>query len=96
MKVLLTAYCACAICCGRAGGLTACGTKPVPGVTLAAPRGVPFGRWVSIEVPGLGRIRRRVEDRTARRFEGRWDIFVPTHEEAERFGARWATVRNRK
>ena len=93
VKALLTAYCACAICCGRAGGLTAANTKPVPGVTLAAPRSVPFGMWVTVEAPGIGRIRRRVEDRTARRFDGRWDLFVATHEEAERFGKRWVTVR---
>lgn len=93
MKVLLTAYCACAVCCGRADGLTASSVKPVPGVTLAAPRSVPFGRWVTMDVPGIGRIRRRVEDRTARRFDGRWDLFVATHEEAERFGRRWVTLR---
>lgn len=93
MKAWITAYCACALCCGKAGGLTASGTKPVTGVTLAAPRGIPFGRWVSIELPGVGRIRRRVEDRTARRFDGRWDVFLSTHGEAQRFGKRWAEVR---
>lgn len=96
MKALITAYCACAICCGRAGGLTAWGTKPVPGVTVAAPRGVPFGGWVRIEVPGIGRLRRRVEDRTAKRWDGRWDVFMATHEEAQMFGIRIGNVKSEK
>lgn len=93
MKAWITAYCACVVCCGKAGGLTASGAKPVPGVTVAAPRGVPFGRWAVIEVPGLGRLRRRVEDRTAKRFDGRWDVFFATHEEAKRFGIQLGNVK---
>lgn len=93
MKAWITAYCACALCCGKAGGLTASGTKPIAGVTLAAPRGIPFGRWVVIDIPGVGRIRRRVEDRTAIRHDGKWDVYLSNHEDAQRFGKRLGNVR---
>ncbi len=88
-----TAYCVCAVCCGREGGLTASGTIPRVGVTVAAPRSVPFGTVVLVEVPGIGKLRRRVEDRTARRHDGVWDVLVASHAEAKRFGRRNVTVR---
>lgn len=92
MKAIVTAYCACVICCGKADGLTASGTIPRVGVTVAAPRSVPFGTMVTIDVPGIGRIRRRVEDRTARRYGHRWDVYVHRHTEAKEFGKRNCTI----
>lgn len=66
---------------------------PQVGITIAAPRSVPFGTWVTLEIDGK-KIRRKVQDRTARRFDKprakapRWDIFVRTHEEAKRHGVK--------
>jgi 3D (Asp-Asp-Asp) domain-containing protein len=56
--------------------------------TVAAPRSVPIGTVV--EIQGVGR--RVVADRTARRYNGRWDVYVSTHAQARRFGLRRATV----
>ena len=44
----LTAYCNCAQCCGTAGNLTASGTVPTAGRTVAM-AGVPFGTKLLIE-----------------------------------------------
>ena len=93
---VITAFCLCSECCGHEGGLTAWGTVPKVGVTVAAPRNVRFGTWVRIEIPGQPAIVRRVEDRTARRFDGRWDVLVKTHEEAKRFGIKTGTIKQTK
>jgi 3D (Asp-Asp-Asp) domain-containing protein len=58
-------------------------------VTVAGPRAIPFGTIVEIE--GVGR--RVIQDRTARRFDGRWDVFFASHEDAKRFGKRRLKVR---
>ena len=85
----VTAYCPCGKCCGRwAGGPTASGVRPQAGVTLAAPRSIPFG--TRLHLPGLGP--RIVQDRTARRYDGRLDVFMRTHAEALRFGIRRITL----
>ena len=81
-NALVTAYCACATCCGpRATGLTASGVRAKPGV-IAAPRSVPF--YTRVQVEGVGSF--VVLDRTARRFDGRWDIYIPSHKNAKKFG----------
>jgi 3D (Asp-Asp-Asp) domain-containing protein len=85
MTATLTAYCACAICCTSADKLTAAGTIPRQGITIAAPRRVPLGTVVTIKVPGWGVIRRRVEDRTRRDIDG-WDMFMDDHRQAQKFG----------
>lgn len=84
----ITAYCHCAKCCGDEGNPTASGVMPEAGVTIAAPRWVPFGSLVHIE--GIGW--RRVQDRLARRYDNRWDVFMKSHGQARRFGIRSATV----
>lgn len=77
-----TAYCSCPRCCGpSACGLTASGTRPVPGRTLAA-NWLPFGTQVRLE--GLGVY--RVEDRMSRRFPSMVDVFMADHLSAVRFG----------
>ena len=79
----VTAYCACEICCGKsATGITASGRRPVEGRTVAASRSIPLGTRIHIE--GIGW--RVVEDRTARRYDGRVDIFFASHKEALKFG----------
>lgn len=81
----LTAYCNCAVCCGRwAGGLTASGKMPVQGRTIAT--GVlPFGTKLNIG----GKIY-TVEDRGTP--YGHIDIYMERHADAEEFGVRYADV----
>lgn len=79
----ITAYCACVKCCGKnAKGITAMGTRPVEGRTVAAARSIPLGTRIHIE--GIGW--RIVEDRTARRYDGRVDVYFKSHNDALQFG----------
>lgn len=81
--LVVTAYCACRICCGpNAHGITASGAKPVEGITIAASRSIPFGTVIAIE--GIGN--RVVQDRLARRYDNRIDIFMSSHKRALQFG----------
>lgn len=81
-NAIITAYCACRICCGpNASGIAANGKAPVQGVTVAGPRALPLGTRVVI-----GTNRFVIQDRTARRFDGRWDIYFEHHADAKRFG----------
>lgn len=83
--VTVTAYCPCKRCCGpKAAGITASGRRAEAGVTIAAARAIPFGTM--IDIPGLGV--RRVDDRLAKRFDSRIDVFFSTHKEALNFGKR--------
>ncbi len=87
----VTAYCACAKCCGAWASKrpeTASGTTPKQGRTVAAPRAVPFGSKVTIA--GLGTL--IAEDRLAAKFDGRYDVFMSDHEAARRFGVRRLNV----
>ena len=89
----ITAYCACRKCCGKsATGITAAGTRPVEGRTVAAARSIPLGTRIHIE--GLGW--RTVEDRTAKRFDGRVDVYFESHAEALKFGKQQRTVKINK
>ena len=82
----ITAYCACNKCCGKWSktGTASVGTKPTAGRTAAGPRHIPLGTVVYIA--GVGR--RVVEDRTARRYDGRWEIYFNSHQSAKAFGKR--------
>lgn len=80
----VTGYCGCAVCCGQAGQPTASGKMPAAGVTCAGPRAMPFGTVLNI--PGVGD--RIVQDRLAKRYDSRIDIFFATHNEAKQFGIR--------
>lgn len=81
---IITAYCHCRACCGPdARGVTASGLLPVVGTTVAAPRAVLFGSTVVI----AGH-RYSAQDRTALRYDGRFDIYFKSHAEARRFGIR--------
>lgn len=81
----LTAYCNCAVCCGRwAGGPTASGKMPEQGRTIAT--GVlPFGTKLNIG----GKIY-TVEDRGTP--YGHIDIYMENHADAQAFGVRYADV----
>ena len=81
----LTAYCNCAVCCGRwAGDPTASGKMPEQGRTIAT--GVlPFGTKLNIG----GKIY-TVEDRGTP--YGHIDIYMKNHADAQAFGVRYADV----
>ena len=80
----LTAYCNCAQCCGTAGNLTASGTVPSAGRTVAM-AGVPFGTQLLIN----GKVY-TVEDLGTP--YGHVDIFFGSHSEALSFGLQHADV----
>lgn len=78
----ITAFCHCTVCCGpTATGLTSSGKKPTPQHTIAGPRSLPFGTTVIANNRTY-----RVEDRTSRKYNGRFDIYFTRHAEARRFG----------
>ncbi len=78
-----TSYCAEEyphICGGN--GITASGTKPTPGITVASDWDVlPPGTWIYIEDVGL----RRVEDSGSAIIGNRLDVILDTHENALRW-----------
>ena len=80
----LTAYCNCAQCCGTAGNLTASGTVPTAGRTVAM-AGVPFGTQLLIN----GNVY-TVEDLGTP--YGHVDIYCNSHSEALSFGLQSADV----
>ena len=80
----LTAYCNCAQCCGTAGNLTASGTVPTAGNTVAM-AGVPFGTQLLIN----GNVY-TVEDLGTP--YGHVDIYMDSHEAALAFGMQTADV----
>ncbi len=84
----ITAYCACAKCCGKSNGITACGTKAKAGRTIAAPRGFKFGQKLSIN--GKTYV---VEDRGGAIKGNRIDLFVNSHSEALRWGVKYLPVK---
>ena len=55
---------------------------PEVGKTVAAPRNIPFGSVLHIQGVGY----RRVDDRLAKKYDDRVDVFFATHAEAVRFG----------
>lgn len=78
----LTAYCSCKLCCGpHASNRTASNETPTQGITIAASRTIPFGSTVII----AGHIY-KVQDRLARRYDKRFDIYFRSHEAARNFG----------
>jgi len=83
LAATLTAYCACRTCCGAnaAHGITASGVAPRQGITVAASRNIPFGSRVIIGTHTF-----IVQDRLAKRFDNRIDIFFNSHADARKFG----------
>lgn len=80
------AYCPCAKCCGQwSGGLTASGTVPEEGRTVAADWDVlPAGTELYIDGVGW-----RVVEDTGAGIDGQaLDIYMDSHEDALRFGVR--------
>lgn len=85
-NAIVTAYCACSHCT-PGHGVTAAGTPPIHGITIAGPRQFPLGGIV------IWRGHRFIlQDRTARRFDGRFDIYFARHTDALKFGRQTNTV----
>lgn len=72
----------------RTGQPCANGHMPQVNHTIAAPRNIPLGSHVVID----GNIY-TVEDRTAKRFNGRFDIFMASKAEAINFGKKTNSVK---
>jgi len=92
-NVVFSAYCACQICCGPdASGITAIGTAPKEGRTIAGPRSIPLGTSVLVRFGEVKKVM-RIEDRTARKWDGkRWDIYFKDHDVVRGFGLQKGTV----
>lgn len=86
-EYLLTAYCPCPICCGKYSNMTnpvtASGTTPAAGRTIAAPSNFAFGTKIMIDG-----VIYTVEDRGGAINGNHFDIYFNTHQEALNFGMR--------
>lgn len=83
ITALVSAYCICKLCVPQPRQPTASGAWPREGVTVAGPRWVKLGTRVLID--GKPYV---VQDRTSRKWDGRWDVFVTSHARAKRLGIR--------
>ena len=86
----LTAYCPCEICCGKWSqyGLTASGTVPEEGHTIAVDKAViPLGETVTIDG-----VEYTAEDTGSAIKGNRIDIFFDDHQEALEFGVQYKEV----
>lgn len=84
LTAIITAYCACKVCCGpNAKGINATGNKPIENHSIAASRSISFGSKIRI-----GGKEYTVDDRLAKRYDGRFDIYMRDHREAKKFGIR--------
>lgn len=85
----LTAYCACAECCGKSDGITATGTIAQQGVTIAVdPDVIPIGAWVEID----GHLF-HAEDVGGGVCGNHIDVYYDSHEMASAFGVKTRDVR---
>jgi len=97
VRMRVTAYCACPICCGKnADGYTACMHKIRPGDTfVAADKKYAFG--TEMIVPGYNDGRPVfVKDRGRVITGERLDLFFDSHETALRWGVRYLDVQIRR
>lgn len=84
LTAIITAYCHCTICCGpNAKGINATGNKPIENKSIAAPRRISFSSKIRI-----GGKEYTVDDRLAKRYDGRFDIYMRDHHDAKKFGIR--------
>ena len=83
----VTAYCACAQCCGKTNGITASGTRATAGRTVAAPANFAFG--TKLDIGGNTYV---VEDRGGAIQGNKIDIYMNSHADALRWGVRYLTV----
>ncbi len=93
LRVKVTAYCPCVVCCGDGDGVTASGRKVGEngGRFVATAGAVPMGSRVI--VPGYsGGAAVPVWDRMGPGASGRLDVFFPTHRQARQWGVRYLDV----
>jgi 3D (Asp-Asp-Asp) domain-containing protein len=95
VRMRVTAYCPCAICCGRATGITASGLRVSANGSHFAATGderlLPMGSKVSL--PGYNGGRPvPVIDRMADEDEPRLDVYFPSHQRAREWGVKWMDV----
>ncbi|MGN1300968.1 MAG: G5 domain-containing protein [Clostridia bacterium] len=83
----VTAYCACAKCCGWSTGITASGARATANHTIAAPSTFAFGTKVVING-----ITYTVEDRGGAIQGNRIDVYMDSHTEALQWGVRYLYV----
>lgn len=90
----LTAYCACAKCCGKwANGYTATGTLATEGRTIAVdPDVVPYGSKVLLIWPDGTQHEYIAEDCGSAINGNRIDVFIADHEAARVFGVQHAAA----
>lgn len=89
-NLIITAYCSCKLCCGSsATGLSANNKPPIQGVTVAASRLYPLGTHLHIQGMTNDFI---IQDRLARRFDSRVDVYFNSHKDALRFSKQQRTV----
>jgi len=98
VRMRVTAYCPCKICCGpKAHGVTASG-KPVAangGRFVAADRPIPFGTLIT--VPGYANGQPvPVLDRGGAIKGNRLDVYFPTHRQALAWGVKYLDVEVRR
>ena len=93
-KFTVTAYCnnngkGCMTCNGKWAKYhkTADGHTPTQGVTIAAPRSIPFGTKIKIE----GHIY-TVQDRLSQKFDHRVDVYFNNHKDALNWGKKTLEV----
>jgi len=89
LRCLVTGYCRCSACCGKADGITASGHPARAERTVAVdPHYIPLGSKLLLQ--GLGE---RVAEDTGGNIHGhRLDVFFPTHRQALAFGRQWLDV----
>lgn len=68
--------------------ITASGNYVQEGLTIAGPSELPFGSTVIIDGDLY-----EIQDRTAKKYNGRFDIYFNTHQEALNFGKQRKEVR---
>lgn len=97
MRMLVTAYCPCTLCCGpNAAGKTSTGKDAYRHEGVAAdPTAIPYGTRLTIPTVGS-----RVVDDTGAAMRRSWrsqriyhlDLRFKSHEEARRWGRKWLDV----
>lgn len=87
MEMLVTAYCPCEKCCGKADGITATGTQATAGRTIAVdPELIPYGTEVVISGE------KYIAEDCGEAIKGRRiDIYFDSHAEAKAYGVKETT-----
>lgn len=91
MTVIVTAYCACSICCGAsADGKTATGRSAALKGVAVDPKLIPLGS--RLDIPGYGNW--QLADDVGGAIKGKHiDIRFKTHKEAKKWGTRKLKIR---